>query len=134
MDDMGYRIDLVPSDVELIDSEGPYYEYVRLYAKDDNKYSDDFALAFFKLMHIGTVNLTSDVKWWKSKSVEAAAEAEVDEAAPGAPLPPAEEAAQAPSAAETTPSPSAAEATPALQSSKSSKKKKKKKKKKSNQT
>ena len=119
MDDMGYRIDLVPSDVELIDPEGPYYEYVRLYAQDDSKYSADFALAFFKLIHIGTDNLASDVKWWKSKSVEATEEKESS-------LTP---------AAEITPAPSAAEATSAPPPSKSSKKKKnKKKKKKSNQT
>ena len=119
MDDMGYRIDLVPSDAELIDPDGPYYEYVRLYAQDDSKYSADFALAFFKLMHIGTVNLTSDVKWWKPKSVEATEEkdGEASDEAPESSLTP------------------AAEITPAPPPSKSSKKKKnKKKKKKSNQT
>ena len=66
VDSMGYQVDLVASDVELLDPEAPYFEYVRLYAQNEAKYIVDFGHAFFKLMHIGTINLSTPVTWWAS--------------------------------------------------------------------
>ena len=61
------RLTLVPSDLVLLDTSGPYYDWVELYAVQEEKFFLNFAQAYFKLLHVGTTNLSSS-QWWTSSN------------------------------------------------------------------
>ena len=58
---------MLPSDMALL-ADPELKQWVELYAKDQDKFFADFAMAFSKLLHLGlpfTPSLTSGKPWYQ---------------------------------------------------------------------